>query len=233
VCHVGRWTGSVPIRLDVQILADDGSTLGVTTAPPDRDNQRSLVAKWPKTAAKSKRRCWWPSSRWTGGLVYDTLELAGWSVEIGAPRTLQGRPYARTTASTCGSSRRCRAGTSSRSYGCLTHRYIGRAFGLMWSNATAPWRADTRRRFGSSTRRRDRDGSGRVRGQRPRPSLRAAAEIGDIWRFHRPTKLVGYSGLCSRVYQSGETQPQEKRAVFPTLGAHGGGHARGAPFRLR
>jgi transposase len=31
-----------------------------------------------------------------------------------------------------------------------------------------------------------------------------AAEIGDITRFASPTKLVGYSGLCPRVYQSGE-----------------------------
>ncbi len=32
-----------------------------------------------------------------------------------------------------------------------------------------------------------------------------AAEIGDITRFATPTKLCGYSGLCPRVYQSGDT----------------------------
>jgi transposase len=32
-----------------------------------------------------------------------------------------------------------------------------------------------------------------------------AAEIGDIHRFRSPTKLVGYTGLCPRVYQSGDT----------------------------
>jgi transposase len=32
-----------------------------------------------------------------------------------------------------------------------------------------------------------------------------AAEIGDIGRFASPAKLVGYSGLCPRVYQSGES----------------------------
>lgn len=32
-----------------------------------------------------------------------------------------------------------------------------------------------------------------------------AAEIGDITRFPTPTKLIGYTGLCPRVYQSGET----------------------------
>ena len=31
-----------------------------------------------------------------------------------------------------------------------------------------------------------------------------AAEIGDIGRFSSPRKLAGYSGLCPRVYQSGE-----------------------------
>ncbi len=31
-----------------------------------------------------------------------------------------------------------------------------------------------------------------------------AAEIGDINRFHSPSKLCGYAGLCPRVYQSGE-----------------------------
>jgi transposase len=32
-----------------------------------------------------------------------------------------------------------------------------------------------------------------------------AAEIGDIRRFASPTKLTGYTGLCPRVYQSGES----------------------------
>ncbi len=32
-----------------------------------------------------------------------------------------------------------------------------------------------------------------------------AAEIGDIERFASPKKLVGYTGLCPRVYQSGNT----------------------------
>ena len=32
-----------------------------------------------------------------------------------------------------------------------------------------------------------------------------ASEIGDINRFATPRKLFGYTGLCPRVYQSGET----------------------------
>jgi Transposase IS116/IS110/IS902 family len=31
-----------------------------------------------------------------------------------------------------------------------------------------------------------------------------AAELGDISRFPTPRKLAGYTGLCPRVYQSGE-----------------------------
>jgi transposase len=30
-----------------------------------------------------------------------------------------------------------------------------------------------------------------------------ASEIGEITRFSSPQKLVGYTGLCPRVYQSG------------------------------
>jgi transposase len=41
-----------------------------------------------------------------------------------------------------------------------------------------------------------------------------AAEIGDIHRFSSPRKLAGYSGLCPRVYQSGDSDrrgPLSKR----------------------
>jgi transposase len=36
------------------------------------------------------------------------------------------------------------------------------------------------------------------------PAYTIAAELGDIARFASPRKLAGYSGLCPRVYQSGE-----------------------------
>jgi transposase len=35
-----------------------------------------------------------------------------------------------------------------------------------------------------------------------------AAELGDIDRFPTPRKLAGDSGLCPRVYQSGERDPR-------------------------
>ena len=39
-----------------------------------------------------------------------------------------------------------------------------------------------------------------------------AAEIGDITRFPSPTKLAGYTGLCPRVYQSGESDRRGPRS---------------------
>jgi transposase len=39
-----------------------------------------------------------------------------------------------------------------------------------------------------------------------------AAEIGDISRFPSPTKLAGYSGLCPRVYQSGQSDRRGRLA---------------------
>jgi transposase len=42
-----------------------------------------------------------------------------------------------------------------------------------------------------------------------------AAEIGDIARFPSPRKLAGYTGLCPRVYQSGES---DRRGPLTKLG---------------
>src|SRR5205085_7771261 len=39
-----------------------------------------------------------------------------------------------------------------------------------------------------------------------------AAELGDIGRFASPRKLAGYTGLCPRVYQSGERDLRGPRA---------------------
>jgi len=56
-----------------------------------------------------------------------------------------------------------------------------------------------------------------------------AAEIGDIDRFGSPRKLAGYSGLCPRVYQSGESDrrgPLAKQGPKYALGARRGRRAR-------
>lgn len=51
-----------------------------------------------------------------------------------------------------------------------------------------------------------------------------AAEIGDISRFASPKKLVGYTGLCPYVHQSGGRDDHgaavEERAQVSALGAH-------------
>src|SRR3989442_10000286 len=57
-----------------------------------------------------------------------------------------------------------------------------------------------------------------------------AAELGDIGRFPSPRKLAGYSGLCPRVYQSGERDlrgPLSKaRTALPALGTRRSSHPR-------
>jgi transposase len=44
-----------------------------------------------------------------------------------------------------------------------------------------------------------------------------ASELGDIGRFAAPGKLVGYTGLCPRVYQSGE---RDRRGRLAKNGPH-------------
>jgi transposase len=57
-----------------------------------------------------------------------------------------------------------------------------------------------------------------------------ASEIGDIERFPSPAKLVGYSGLCPRVIQSGNKRPPrpalKARPALSALAALRGGHER-------
>ena len=64
-----------------------------------------------------------------------------------------------------------------------------------------------------------------------------ASEIGDIERFPSPAKLVGYTGLCPRVIQSGATDrrgPISKHGpALPALGPVRGGAERLQAPRLR
>ena len=56
-----------------------------------------------------------------------------------------------------------------------------------------------------------------------------ASQIGDINRFTSPTKPCGYTGLCPRVIQSGNTEPRpdlQTRTALPALGALRGRAAR-------
>lgn len=60
-----------------------------------------------------------------------------------------------------------------------------------------------------------------------------AVEVGDISRFESPTKFVGYTGLCPRVYQSGGTDhrgplskhgPKYLRWAFVEAAVHAANH---------
>ncbi|MGO8861783.1 MAG: IS110 family transposase, partial [Acidimicrobiales bacterium] len=76
-------------RLDVHILADDGSTLQVSTAPPDRDGLRSLVRQVARDFGQEEVLAVIESMN-GARFVHDILELCGWSVEIADPRKVKG-----------------------------------------------------------------------------------------------------------------------------------------------
>jgi len=77
-------------RLDVHLLAEDGTTLGVTTAPPDRDGLRGLVDSVAGTHGKTEKVLAVIESMNGARFVHDTLELHGWSVEIADARKVKG-----------------------------------------------------------------------------------------------------------------------------------------------
>ena len=76
-------------RLDVHVLAEDGSTLKVTTAPPDRDGLRSLVGQVARDCGQEEVLAVIESMN-GARFVHDTLELCGWAVEIADPRKVKG-----------------------------------------------------------------------------------------------------------------------------------------------
>jgi transposase len=253
-------------RLDVHILADDGSTLQVSTAPPDRDGLRSLVRQVARDFGQEEVLAVIESMN-GARFVHDILELCGWSVEIADPRKVKGlAPLACKTDRIdawvlAELSRRDlvpaiwlpnpavraererarfrlhlvkhRSALKNRIHATLlTFGHpcpVSDLFGvggrelLERLQFPEPWRGDIE----ASLRLIDELGEEidgieeelRAGGAEHRyvPLLMSlpgvgwilaytmAAEIGDIARFSSPTKLVGYSGLCPRVYQSGET----------------------------
>lgn len=61
-----------------------------------------------------------------------------------------------------------------------------------------------------------------------------ASEIGDIARFESPKKLVGYTGLCPYVYQSGGTDRRGRIAKNgPPIFAGHSSRRRSMPARVR
>lgn len=76
-------------RLDVHVMAEDGSTLKVTIAPPDRDGLRSLVGQVEREFGREEVLTVIESMN-GARFVHDTLELFGWSVEVADARKVKG-----------------------------------------------------------------------------------------------------------------------------------------------
>ncbi len=64
-------------RLDVHLLAEDGTTLEVTTAPPDLDGLRGLVRSVARSYGKKEEVMAVIESMNGARFVHDTLELYG------------------------------------------------------------------------------------------------------------------------------------------------------------
>jgi transposase len=253
-------------RLDVCLLAEDGATLEVTTAPPDRDGLRVLVRRVARDHGKEKVLAVIESMN-GARFAHDTLEEFGWSVEIADARKVKGlaplacktdRIDARVLAEL---SRRDlvpaiwlpdpqvraerelarfrlhlvrhRTALKNRIHASLLafgHPCpVSDLFGVSGRDLLdrlafpEPWRGDieaaVRLIDGIDFQIAELEAELRADGADHRyvPLLLTvpgigwvlaytiAAEIGDISRFATPTKLCGYTGLCPKVYQSGES----------------------------
>jgi len=253
-------------RLDVHLLAEDGSTLVVTTAPPDRDALRSLVRCVTRDHGNEHVLAVIESMN-GARFVHDTLELEGWSVEIADARKVKGlaplacktdridvwvlaelsrrdlvpaiwlpdpavraeRELARfrlhVVKHRTALKNRIHAGLMTFGHPCPVSDLFGVGGRQLLERLEfpEPWRSDIEAslRLIEELAREiaDLERALKAAGADHRyvPLLQSipgvgwilaytiAAEIGDITRFSSPTKLVGYTGLCPRVYQSGET----------------------------
>jgi transposase len=253
-------------RLDVHVLSEEGETLEVTTAPPDRDGLRSLASHIARDHGADDVLAVIESMN-GARFVHDTLELCGWSVEVADARKVKGlaplacktdridawvlaelsrrdlvpaiwlpdpavradRERARfrlhVVKHRTALKNRIHASLMTFGHPCPVSDLFGIGGRQLLERLQfpEPWRGDIE----ASLRLIDELGE-EIAGIEK--SLRAAgadhpyvpllmsvpgvgwilaytiaAEIGDIARFQSPTKLVGYTGLCPRVYQSGET----------------------------
>ena len=253
-------------RLDVCLLAEDGSIVEERTAPPDFDGLRSLV----RTVARDHRAkevLAVVESMNGARFVHDTLELFGWSVEVADAKKVKGlaplacktdRIDARVLAELSRRdlvpaiwlpepATRCERELARWRLHLVKHRTalknrihssllafghpcsVSDLFGLEGRlllgklEFPEPWKGDIEaalRLIDALTFQiRELEDEITTDGAEHRyvPLLRTvpgishilgytiATEIGDITRFATPTKLCGYSGLCPRVYQSGES----------------------------
>lgn len=253
-------------RLDVHILDEDGSTLEVTTAPPDRDGLRSLARCVARDHGNEDVLAVIESMN-GARFVHDTLELCGWSVEVADARKVKGlaplacktdridawvlaelsrrdlvpaiwlpdpavradRELARfrlhVVKHRTALKNRIHASLMTFGYPCPVSDLFGVGGRELLDRLAfpEPWRGDIQASLrlidGLGEEIAELEKALRANGADHRyvPLLMSvpgvgwilaytiAAELGDIARFTSPTKLVSYTGLCPRVYQSGET----------------------------
>src|SRR6266516_1015583 len=188
-------------RLDFHLLDAEGATVEVGASPPDVDGLVGLTQRLARHGEPIRAAI---ESMNGARFVHDRLELHGWQVEIADAQKVKGlAPLA-----------------------CKTDRIDAWVLAELARRDLVPaiWLPDPQVR---AERERAR---WRLHLVRHRSSLKQrvhavllthgklcpapgiswvlaytiAAEIGDIGRFPSPRKLAGYSGLCPRVYQSGE-----------------------------
>ncbi len=176
-------------RLDVHLLDQAGATVEVKAARPDADGLRTLALRLGRFGVPIRAAI---ESMNGARFVHDQLERQGWEVEI-APCPV------------------------SDLFGASGRKLLARL------QLPEPWAGsveaslylidELEREIDACERELQRLGAE----HRYVPLLRSvpgiawvlaytiAAEIGDSARFPTPAKLVGYSGLCPRVYQSGDS----------------------------
>src|ERR671936_617252 len=173
-------------RLDFHLLNGDGATVDVGASPPDADGLDRLSQRLKQHGTPIRAAI---ESMNGARFVHDRLELHGWQVEIADAQKVKGlAPLA-----------------------CKTDRIDAWVLAELERRDLVPaiWLPDPLVRCERELRRLGAD-------HRYVPLLLTvpgiswvlaytiAAERGDIGRFPTPRKLAGYSGLCPRVYQSGE-----------------------------
>src|SRR6266545_3686425 len=202
-------------RLDVHVMNQAGQPLLVTAAPPDADGLRGLARQvvefgQPVAAAIESMN--------GARFVHDQLEFAGWQVAIADAQKVKGlAPLAcktdRIDATLLAFGKPCGA---SDLFGAGGRRLLDQL------EVPAPWAGtlaaavqlidDLDERVAGCERELRRLGADHpyVPLLMTAPGIAwvlgytIAAELGDIGRFPSPKKLCGYTGLCPRVYQSGD-----------------------------
>src|ERR671914_132000 len=186
-------------KLDVCLLCDAGEHLDQLAVAPDVDSLRRLARRIDEVHAEPVSAV--VESMTGARIVHDTLEAEGWSVAIADAQKVKGlAPLA------CKTDR-----IDSLVLATLSRRDLvpGR------SNVTASvWLIDELERQIAEINRRLREGHAHhpyvplllsVPGIGSVLAFTIAAEIGALERFSSPERLVGYTGLCPTVKQSGDS----------------------------